>query len=104
MFSLNSCNKNRSHVAQNSVLDVAEPTKEVTKDMTEIISTNTTILMMYKNHQHEHHHPHDVPHHDHQHEHQHHHDVRPASVSCHTMPSRLTAVPGSQGPNLEKIY
>ena len=86
MFSLNSCNKDRSHVAQNSVLDMAEPTKEVTKDMTKIINTNTTILMMYKNHQHEHYHPHDVP---------------PASVSCHTMPSRLTAVPGSQGPNLE---
>ena len=86
MFSLNSCNKDRSHVAQNSVLDMAEPTKEVTKDMTKIINTNTTILMMYKNHQHENHHPHDVP---------------PASVSCHTMPSRLTAVPGSQGPNLE---
>ena len=26
-------------------------------------------------------------------------DNSPASVSCQTMPSRLTAVPGSQGPN-----
>ena len=26
-------------------------------------------------------------------------DNSPASVSCQTIPSRLTAVPGSQGPN-----
>ena len=26
-------------------------------------------------------------------------EIGPASVSCQTIPSRLTAVPGSQGPN-----